>query len=141
MKGYLIDFIVTIKHWLYFIYEETECHKDIIDNYLANKYTKKGYKLIKIHKLVISTESIKKQIKEQAWNQWQSQIKLNRLDLKPEESQLKYINSKTYKLIFSTIMQLKLNHDYFKAYLYKLRHAETNLYTCKQKQTSEHLIF
>ena len=37
-------------------------------------------------------------------------------------------------------MQLKLNYDYFKAYLYKLRHAETNFYTCKQKQISEHLI-
>ena len=37
-------------------------------------------------------------------------------------------------------MQLKLNHSYFKAYLHKLRYAKTNLYTCKQKQTSEHLI-
>ena len=37
-------------------------------------------------------------------------------------------------------MQLKLNHGYFKAYLHRLRHAETNLCTCKQKQTSEHLI-
>ena len=37
-------------------------------------------------------------------------------------------------------MQLKLNHNYFKAYLHRLRYTETNLYTCKQKQTSEHLI-
>ena len=37
-------------------------------------------------------------------------------------------------------MQLKLNHNYFKAYLHKLKHTKTNLYTCKQKQTSEHLI-
>ena len=37
-------------------------------------------------------------------------------------------------------MQLKLNHGYFKAYLHRLRHTETNLCTCKQKQTSEHLI-
>ena len=37
-------------------------------------------------------------------------------------------------------MQLKLNHDYFKAYLHKLKYTETNLCTCKQKQTSEHLI-
>ena len=32
-------------------------------------------------------------------------------------------------------MQLKLNHGYFKAYLYRLKHA-----ICRQKQTSEHLI-
>ena len=33
-----------------------------------------------------------------------------------------------------------MNYNYFKAYLHKLRYAETNLYTYKQKQTSEHLI-
>ena len=37
-------------------------------------------------------------------------------------------------------MQLKLNHGYFKVYLHRLRHTETNLCTYKQKQTSEHLI-
>ena len=37
-------------------------------------------------------------------------------------------------------MQLKLNYDYFKAYLYKLKYTEINLYTYKQKQISEYLI-
>ena len=37
-------------------------------------------------------------------------------------------------------MQLKLNHEYFKFYLHKLKHADSVLCRYKRKQTAEHLI-
>ena len=37
-------------------------------------------------------------------------------------------------------MQLKLRHKYFKFYLYKIKHTDFNLYSCKKKQIAEHLI-
>ena len=37
-------------------------------------------------------------------------------------------------------MQLKLNHEYFKSYLHRLKHADSILCRCKKKQIAEHLI-
>ena len=37
-------------------------------------------------------------------------------------------------------MQLKLKYKYFKFYLYKIKHADSNLCNYKRKQTVEHLI-
>ena len=83
---------------------------------------------------------MKKQIHQQVMNQWQQQIKSNKLDLKSETSWIKMLSLKTHKLTFSTIMQLKLNHEYFKSYLYRLKHTNSFLCRCKRKQTAEHLI-
>lgn len=115
-------------------------HQDAIGNQLADKYAKKSHELTKIQHLPISAEFIRKQIKEQSINWWKSQIKDNRLDLSPKESHIKFLSSKTHKMIFSTIMQLKLNHGYFKTYLHRLNHADSNLCSCKRKQTPQHLV-
>ena len=44
----------------------------------------------------------------------------------------------------TTIMQLKLSHEYFKVYLFKFNYADINQCNCRKyynvKQTAEHLV-
>jgi len=49
---------------------------------------------------------------------------------------------KINKLMFSTFIQLKIKHDYFKSYLHRLSENKSNKYyeICKARQTLKHLL-
>ena len=118
--------------------------KDINKNILADKYVKKAHQLQKISETAITAESVIMQIKQKIMQQWQQQIKSNQLNLQPGTSWIKHLSLKTNKLIVTIIMQLKLFYEYFKAYLFKFNHADTNQCNCRRyynvKQTAEHLV-
>ncbi len=92
-------------------------------------------------------KQIDKEIKEQWLITWNNSIKKeNQYQKHTARVNLSYRSLKKLqkidRLMFSTFIQLKMKHDYFKSYLHRL--SENNLNKCyeicKMRQTSKHLL-
>src|SRR6266487_320073 len=122
-------------------------HMNIKGNELADRAAKKGTKLQRtaIEKY-ISIAYIKRKIKESAlidWtNIWQaSKAKgkhYSQYECRPKwKTKAKILK----KQIWSTYIQLKLGHGYFKSYLNRLSNYDTNICQfCNTKESPEHLL-
>ncbi len=83
----------------------------------------------------------------QKWlNAWKNNSKKSKhyekFDTKSEDSRIQFLSKKFTKNVISIIMQLKLEHDYFKSYLIRLSNYETKKCNenCNFIQSSEHLL-
>ncbi len=127
--------------------------KNIIENEAVNQLIKDAAwkrSTIDIRKRIIMSfikKQIDKEIKEQWLSAWNNSIKKeNQYQKHTARVNLSYRSlkklQKINRLTFSTFIQLKMKHDYFKSYLHRL--SENNLNKCyeicKTKQTSKHLL-
>ncbi len=127
--------------------------KDIIKNEAVNQLIKDmTWKrlIIDIRKRTIMSfikKQIDKEIKEQWLIAWNNSIKKeNQYQKHTAKVNLNYKSLKKLwkidRLTFSTFIQLKMRHDYFKSYLHRL--SENNLNKCyeicKTRQTLKHLL-
>ncbi len=142
--------------------QQNRCHiciqwvssrKDIIKNETVNQLIKDmTWKrlIIDIRKRTIMSfikKQIDKEIKEQWLIAWNNSIKKeNQYQKHTAKVNLNYKSLKKLwkidRLTFSTFIQLKMRHDYFKSYLHRL--SENNLNKCyeicKTRQTLKHLL-
>ena len=102
------------------------------------------------HDNFMSFQYLNKRIEEdkiRKWNlMWQKNVKKGKYyevhNLTSQQTFFKKFSNKE-KSIFSTFLQMKTEHDYFKSYLCRLFAYESNRCNenCNEKQTSEHLLF
>ncbi len=92
-------------------------------------------------------KQIGKEIKEQWLIAWNNSIKKeNQYQKHTARVNLSYRSLKKLRkidrLTFSTFIQLKMKHDYFKSYLHRLSENKSNkcYEICKARQTSKHLL-
>jgi len=122
-------------------------HMNIRGNELADKAAKKGTEMQRSAiESYISLAFISRKIKESAlldWNTlWQDSKKkgkhYSQFECKPKWN----LKAETVKKqIWSTHMQLKLGHGYFKSYLCRLPNYDSDTcQSCKTKENPEHLI-
>ncbi len=122
-------------------------HMNIKGNELADKAAKKETKLQKTAiESYISIAYIKRKIKESALIDWTSIWQAS----KAKEKQYNQFECKSKwktktrtlkKQIWSTYIQLKLDHDYFKSYLNKMSNYDSNICQfCNTKENPEHLL-
>jgi ribonuclease HI len=122
-------------------------HMNIRGNELADKAAKKGTKLQRAAiESYISLAFIKRKIKESAltdWNKdWQDSKNkgkhYSQFSCKPRWNQKEKVMKKQ---IWSTHMQLKMGHGYFKSYLYRFSRWDTEIcYFCNTRENPEHLL-
>jgi len=142
--------------------QQNQCHmciqwvlscKDIIENEAANQLIKGAtWKrlTIDIRKKTIMSfikKQIGKEIKKQWLIAWNDSIKKeNQYQKHTARMNLSYRSlkklQKINRLTFSTFIQLKMRHDYFKSYLHQLLKNNLNkcYEICKMKQTLKHLL-
>ncbi len=128
-------------------------HKNIIKNEAVNQLIKDAARkrlTIDIRKRTIMSfikKQINKEIKKQWLIAWNNSIKKeNQYQKHTARVNLSYRSlkklQKINRLTFSTFIQLKMKHDYFKSYLHQL--SENNLNKCyeicKARQTLKHLL-
>jgi ribonuclease HI len=124
-------------------------HMNIRGNELADLAAKNGADLNHSNEKFVSIAFLKRKIKENCLNEW----KLNwnsYISNKNDHNHYKQFKMtpkwktnplKLNKKDFSTIIQLKLGHGYFKSYLFNININESNkCYTCKTKENPAHLI-
>ncbi len=127
--------------------------KDIIKNEAVNQLIKDmTWKrlIIDIRKRTIMSfikKQIDKEIKEQWLIAWNNSIKKeNQYQKHTAKVNLNYKSLKKLwkidRLTFSTFIQLKMRHDYFKSYLHRLSENNSNkcYEICKTRQTLKHLL-
>jgi len=142
--------------------QQNRCHiciqwvssrKDIVENEAANQLVKDAARkrsTIDIRKRTIMS-FIKKQIDKEAKKQWliawnDSIKKENQYQKHTARVNLSYRSLKKLwkidRLMFSTFIQLKMRHDYFKSYLHRLSENNSNkcYKICKARQTPKHLL-
>jgi len=133
-------------HWV------SNC-KNIIENEKADELVKIAAKELSTvsNMKIIIISFVKKQICKETELQW---LNTWNISIKKENQYWKHIsevnlNHKSLKelqkidrLIFSTFIQLKMKHDYFKSYLRWLSQNNSNkcYEICTASQTSEHLL-
>jgi ribonuclease HI len=98
----------------------------------------------------LSFKYLKNQITEhnhQRWlHYWKNHSKTEKhyekFETRSEDSKIQLLSKKFTKHVISTIMQLKLEHEYFKSYLVRLLNYETKKCNedCNFSQISEHLL-
>jgi hypothetical protein len=122
-------------------------HMNIRGNELADKAAKKGTELQKLAlESYVSLAFIKRKIKDSAlvdWkNIWQdSKTKGKHYSQFECEPKWNLTIKSVSKQIWSTYMQLKLGHGYFKSYLHRLPNYDTKICQfCKTTENPEHLI-
>ncbi len=142
--------------------QQNQCHmciqwvlsrKDIIENEAANQLIKDvtwKRSTIDIRKRTIMSfieKQIDKETKEQWLIAWNDSIKKeNQYQKHTARVNLSYRSLKKLwkinRLTFSTFIQLKMKHDYFKSYLHRLSENNSNkcYEICKAKQISKHLL-
>ena len=142
--------------------QQNQCHiciqwvsscKDIVENEAANQLIKDATRkrsAIDIRKRTIMSfikKQIDKEIKEQWLIAWNDSIKKeNQYQKHTARMNLSYKSLKKLwkidRLTFSTFIQLKMKHDYFKSYLHRLSENNSNkcYEICKARQTSKHLL-
>ncbi len=142
--------------------QQNRCHiciqwvssrKDIIKNEAVNQLIKDmTWKrlIIDIRKRTIMSfikKQIDKEIKEQWLIAWNNSIKKeNQYQKYTARMNLNYRSLKKLRkinrLMFSTFIQLKMRHDYFKSYLHRLSENNSNkcYEICKARQMSKHLL-
>ena len=119
------------------------------------RLAKLGQTLIKVEKIPVSYKSITNNIAKSISDTWKNKWKNTQLknitylsfNMLPGQRNIKHLSKITNKLQFSTIMQLKIGHGYFKSYQYKRsiwtreNRIEDDLCPkCNKKETPEHLI-
>ncbi len=127
--------------------------KDIIENEALNQLIKNmrwKRSTINIRKRTIMSfikKQIDKKIKEQWLIAWNDSIKKeNQYQKHTARMNLSYKSLKKLwkidRLTFSTFIQLKMRHNYFKSYLHRLSKNNLNkcYEICKTRQTSKHLL-
>jgi len=94
---------------------------------------------------------LKKQIRKEANAQWlktwkistkkRNQYRKHASEVNLDHNSLKELQ-KIDRLIFSTFIQLKMRHDYFKSYLHRMSQNDSNkcYEICIEIQTSKHLL-
>jgi len=116
--------------------------RKMIDTFLFNFYHLSCWFMMSFIK-----KQIDKEIKEQWLIAWNDSIKKeNQYQKHTARMNLSYKSLKKLRkidrLTFSTFIQLKMKHDYFKSYLHRL--SENNLNKCyeicKARQTLKHLL-
>ena len=143
-------------------WQQNRCHiciqwvssrKGIVENEAANQLIKGATRkrsAIGIRKRTIMS-FIKKQIDKEAKEQWliawnDSIKKGNQYQKHTARVNLSYRSLKKLRkidrLTFSTFIQLKMKHDYFKSYLHRLSENNSNkcYEICKARQTPKHLL-
>ncbi len=142
--------------------QQNRCHiciqwvssrKDIIENEAVNQLIKDvtwKRSTIDIRKRIIMSfikKQIDKETKEQWLMTWNDSIKKeNQYQKHTARMNLSYRSLKKLRkidrLTFSTFIQLKMRHDYFKSYLHRLSKNNLNkcYEICKMRQTSKHLL-
>ncbi len=142
--------------------QQNQCHiciqwvssrKNIIKNEAVNQLIKDAARkrsTIDIRKRTIMSfikKQINKEIKEQWLIAWNDNIKKeNQYQKRTARMNLNYRSLKKLqkidKLTFSTFIQLKMKHDYFKSYLHQLSKNNSNkcYEICKMRQTLKHLL-
>ncbi len=135
--------------------QQNQCHmciqwvlsrKNIIENEAVNQLikdvTRKRSTIMSFIK-----KQIDKEIKEQWLIAWNDSIKKeNQYQKHTARVNLSYRSLKKLRkinrLTFSTFIQLKMKHDYFKSYLHRLSGNNLNkcYEICKARQTSKHLL-
>jgi ribonuclease HI len=122
-------------------------HMNIKGNELADKAAKKGTKIQRtIAESYISLAFVKRQVKEAAlsdWNKMWQDSKIKGKHYSQFESKPKWnLKARTEKKqIWSTHMQLKLGHGYFRSYLYRLSNYDSEICQfCNTKENPEHLL-
>ena len=121
---------------------------NILENELADKAAKRETELQKAaFESYVSLAFIKRKIKESALNDWtktwiESKNKnkhYNQFECKPKWKIA--IKARISKKTWSACMQIKLEHDYFKSYLYKLSEYDfKNCMKCNITKNSKHLF-
>ncbi len=126
-------------------------HADISENEKADQLAKSIFSSnIIARDRFLSFKYLKDQITEynhQRWSKyWTNLVKKDKhyekFDTKSEDSKIQLLSKKFTKHVISTIMQLKLEHDYFKSYLIRLSHYDTKKCNenCNFIQNSKHLL-
>ena len=115
-------------------------------NEYADKAAKKGTELQKISlEKYVSLAFIKRKIKESSLNEWQIEYEKSKKGRYYNQfegiSKWKAFPKTLRKQTWSTFMQLKLGHGYFKFYLVKfLNYSSNRCFTCGTKESPEYLI-
>ena len=122
-------------------------HMNIKRNELADKAAKKETKLQRTAiESYISIAYIKRKIKESALIDWTSIWQASKAKGKQYnqfecKSKWKTKTRTLKKQIWSTYIQLKLDHDYFKSYLNRMPNYDSNICQfCNTKENPEHLL-
>ena len=126
-------------------------HAKISGNLQADEQAKKGLKKIENQDNFMSFQYLNKRIesdKVEKWNSmWQNNTKKGKYyklhNSNPQQTFFKNFSNRE-KLIFSTFLQMKIRHGFFKSYLYRLPTYELNqcngkthefhTFVCKQQQ-------
>ncbi len=142
--------------------QQNRCHiciqwvsscKDIVENKAVNQLIKDATRkrsTIDIRKRTIMSfikKQIDKETKEQWLIAWNNSIKKeNQYQKHTARVNLNYRSLKKFqkidRLTFSTFIQLKMKHDYFKSYLHRLseNNSDKCYKICKVRQTLKHLL-
>ncbi len=141
------------QNWCYICIQWVLSCKDIIENEAVNQLIKDATwkrSTINIRKRTIMSfikKQIDKEIKEQWLMTWNNSIKKeNQYQKYTARVNLSYRSLKKLRkidrLTFSTFIQLKMKHDYFKSYLHRLSKNNSNkcYEICKARQTLKHLL-
>ena len=125
-------------------------HEDIQGNEIADKAakTESKYSNLTYSECFTSFSYVKRKIKAKAmenWTQhWKKANKGQHYSQFEENSSfhVKEILKSTDRLSFSTFVQMKLRHDYFKSYLFRLLKYDFKKCheNCDKNQTPEHLL-
>jgi hypothetical protein len=134
-------------HYIQLQLEWVPGHMNIKGNELADKAAKKGTRLQKTTaESYISLAFIKRKIKESAlenWNTLWQNSKMKGKHYSQFECRPKW-NLKARKLkkqVWSTYIQLKLGHGYFKSYLNRLSNYDSDTcQVCNTRENPEHLL-
>jgi len=125
-------------------------HTDIVGNKLADKLAKDATKHTPIsEKDSFARLGLKfKQTRQSEWN-----TILDEYSKKPNTNPAAYTKKYPWKLaskiqippgtkreLASSLYQLKLGHGYFKSYLYRLSHSDSDTCSCGKRETPEHLL-
>jgi ribonuclease HI len=122
-------------------------HTNIAGNEKADYYAKKGAELLQISKKAITSLSfLKRKTKEDClaeWKSlWQKSHQGNSYKKFNCEPKWKAVTLNTSKKIWSSYMQLKIGHGYFKSYLIRLPDYQENRCSCHRFsiQNPTHLV-
>ncbi len=128
-------------------------HQRIIGNEKADELIKTAASKMRIAKNTEITiiNFLKKQIRKEANAQWLKTWKISTKKRNQYRKHASKVNldhnflkelQKIDRLIFSTFIQLKMRHDYFKSYLHRMSQNDSNkcYEICIEIQTSKHLL-
>ena len=125
-------------------------HQKIDENEKTDQMAKLRQNNAKIEKLLTTFDYLRNQVIHGVRNQWDQNWRnsktkkqhYSKFNTSPRDPRIEILSSVDKKLVFATIMQLKLKHGYFRSYLNRLPNYDSAKCTgtCNEKQTPEHLV-